>query len=882
MAQYSVNRTQLLSILMTLMFFSLAFVWHPATAEEVTGQEQEISLYLYSVNGSGNLHTLETGNNGDAEEIRIESGSSFSFALNISLQSDLLVKEYKSNVGFHAYIYANSADWNTGSLKLHVHDGDSATDTNPTLLATGEVNVPAVQAGSNNEQRVDLDWIDDDITEYTFSQENYIILEVENDGDNAVDLEIDSGKGEGSDSRLITKTNPVTEMDIISESYNLETPATEDRLETNKFKPNLPSDLSKLFVSGQALNAFGTYDIVRFKVTVFDPSDSELFSDEKDIEEPEEATGTNLFEDIIWNYNDPEASSENHDGEGFYTVQVAAITQQGHEFSLDKTIQMEAYGAYISTPKTQQSVALGGSIDYELVVRNTGTQSDDFTITSSDVSNDWTVEPFEQSTGSLMAGAEKSLTFTISASDSEDMVGKNTVVVFTASSENSDSPQTFDLETRTAVGAAYEVSLFFEDESGISLTQLNEDGVAGEWNEYQLKIANQGQATDSVELRLTNKLEGDWSVIFKTDEATECKDGGSSLLVSDIPKGGDGYNIANVTVCVRPAVSTSSVDTARFDLTGYSQGNETESDTATLFVTRTFGLSLSVVPKSSQGVFINKNAGETFEIDMLLESELEGENTVSLSMDNAFPSGWSYDFKENGATVDDVVIDYQESISLVLLLTVGSQASYQVDGYTFKALATNLGENKDVIGQQQLTVILALSDGFAVSAINYREALKPGDSHTFQLTIDNNANSDDTFTVTATSVPSGWRVVFPNNNVFSVEAGRQASVAIQVTVGDDAKDGDSETITISVTSSVSNQVDNQNFVVDVEQGFTDRFVSAFAGLWYVFAFLALIMGAGFFGYYRQDDDWDYYDDDDEINEPEPTSDASGDEWDDWN
>ena len=87
-------------------------------------------------------------------------------------------------------------------------------------------------------------------------------------------------------------------------------------------------------------------------------------------------------------------------------------------------------------------------------------------------------------------------------------------------------------------------------------------------------------------------------------------------------------------------------------------------------MTRTYGLSLSAIPKSSQGVFINKNAGETFEIDMLLESELEGENTVSLSMNNAFPSGWSYDFKENGATVNDVVIDYQESISLVLLLTV--------------------------------------------------------------------------------------------------------------------------------------------------------------------------------------------------------------------
>ena len=57
----------------------------------------------------------------------------------------------KSNVGFHAYIYANSADWNTGSLKLHVHDGDSATDTNPTLLATGEVAASKLAAAMNKE-----------------------------------------------------------------------------------------------------------------------------------------------------------------------------------------------------------------------------------------------------------------------------------------------------------------------------------------------------------------------------------------------------------------------------------------------------------------------------------------------------------------------------------------------------------------------------------------------------------------------------------------------------------------------------------------------------------------------------------------------------------
>jgi len=865
------------------MFFGLAFTWFPVVADDVTGQEEEISLYLYSINGSGNLHTMETANHGNADEVRIEAGSSFSFALNISLQSNLLVKEYKTNVGFHAYIYANSGNWDTGHLKLHVLDGDSATDTNPTLLATGETNVPAIQAGSNNEQRVDIEWIDDEIFEYTFNVENYIIFEVENDGTNPVDLKIDSGKDEGSDSRLITKTNPVTEMDIIFESYNLETSDFADRIETNKFKPNLPSDLSKLFVSGQALNAFGTYDIVRFKVNILDQSDDALFYSEKDIEDPEDAIGTNSFKDIIWNYNNPESSSENHNGEGFYTVRIAAITQQGYEFSLDKTVQMEAYGAYVSTPETYQSVSVGGSIEYNLVVRNAGTQSDEFTITSSDTSSDWIVDPSSQSTDLLIAGEEEVITFTITASESTDMVGKNTVVIFTATSQNSDTPQTFDLETRTAVGAAYEISLFFEDpSSGIALTKLNTNGVAGEWNEYTLSISNLGQATDSVDLYQPN-LPGDWFVRFKLDSVTECDDAANTLIVSDIPRATDGYNTANVTVCVRPAQSSESVETFEIELTGYSQGNATKSDTAILSVTRTFGLTLSVIPSSSQGVFINREAGETFEIDLLLESELDDEHTVSLSMNSDFPSDWSYSFKENGATVTEVDIDYQESKELVLLITVGSQAVYSSEGNSFKALAKDLSD-PNIIGQQQITVILELSEGFELTSINYRETLKPGDSHTFQLNIENKANGNDEFRLSAPSVPSGWRVVFPNNNIFQVEAGRSVSVPIQITVGDDANDGDSETITISVISEISNQEEQQNFVIEVEQGFTDKFVNAFTDLWYIFVFLSLIMGVGFIGYYRQEEDWDDYDDvesSDSNNVPSPSSDDN-DDWDNWN
>ena len=54
-----------------------------------------------------------------------------------------------------------------------------------------------------------------------------------------------------------------------------------------------------MFISGGALNAFGTYDITRFQVSVFDSDDNELFVGEIEVEEPEQNSGTNTFEDII-------------------------------------------------------------------------------------------------------------------------------------------------------------------------------------------------------------------------------------------------------------------------------------------------------------------------------------------------------------------------------------------------------------------------------------------------------------------------------------------------------------------------------------------------------------------------------------------------------
>ena len=854
------------------------FFWAPVSAEEVSGQEQDVSLYLYSQNGIGKLHTKETGGHGDSEEVTIQPGGNVFFALNYSLQDDLLAKSYRSDIGFHIYLYANSADWNAAHLNIFVRDG--TTMTNGELIASGDINIPTALQ-SSNEVHVDVPWEEGYGPEYTFSMDHYIVLELENDGTNAVNLELDTGKSGDSPSRLITSTNPVTDIEVITESYNLETSDTEDKLETTTFHPNLPSDLSKMFVSGEALNAFGSYDITRFQVSIFDSDDNELFVGEKEVDEPEQNSGTNLFEDIIWNYNDPTEPTGNHNGKGIYTIRIAAIDQQGHEFSLDKSVQMDAYGIYLSTPEPQQSVAVGGAVEYQIFVLNSGDEMDTFTVEPSETSDNWVVSPETWTSNSLGPGDEQVVTFTISAADSTEMVGKNTVVVFTGQSQNSVTPVNFDLETKTSVGAEYELSLYFDDpESGQAVSTLSTKGVAGEWNQYSLSIANQGQDTDSAQL-IAQGVPPDWEVRF---EYGDLYDG--SIIVEGIPRQGDNYNVVNVTVWAKPAQG-GETETANIQLIGISQGNTTKSDTATLSLTRTFGLVLSVTPQGSSGIFVNKQAGESFNIDMLLESSVEEDHTILLDIED-LPSGWSHNFKdETGASVTEVSLEGRESKVLDLLITVGSQASFNEEGYSFKAVATAMTDS-NLVGRQPIDVFLKLTEGFDTSSLKFKEVLGPGDSYTFQLNIENKANGDDRFTISAPSVPSGWRVFYPDGQIIDIPAGGSETVPIQITVDDEARDGDKETIQISILSELSNQVQQKSFVVEVEQGFTDKLVTAFSDMWYIFAFLGLILAVGFVTYSRrEDDDWEY--DNDEVGGDEelrdialPQQNESDDDWDDWN
>ena len=58
------NRSQIVSLILSFAFLGLLIVWTPTLAEEVEAQEQDVFLYLYTYNGIGRLHTMETGGHG--------------------------------------------------------------------------------------------------------------------------------------------------------------------------------------------------------------------------------------------------------------------------------------------------------------------------------------------------------------------------------------------------------------------------------------------------------------------------------------------------------------------------------------------------------------------------------------------------------------------------------------------------------------------------------------------------------------------------------------------------------------------------------------------------------------------------------------------------
>ena len=867
--------------------------------------ERNINLYLYAQGGDGHMHTLPSGNNGNSNSVTIGSGADFNFALtddqNQSLRATLTLDSYRTGVAAHAWVWACANDlFADSTLEFLLIDASNREGTSGTTLARGDMavdtNCPSIdEPGANDNDNFDLTWesgIPDSNGKHEIEQGHYLVVQVQNTGGTAVKMGIDTGTEGDTPTSLEVVTNPVSEISLDSEALDLSSPASEDdRVATSNFEPSLPAELAKAFFSGTALNAFGAYDIKLVRIDVYDPEDepgdTPRFSGSATVTPRSDGSGYIDYSGLTWHYNDVENHpSEQQQGVGTYQVRTTIVNQQDLEFPADFELQMDPYGVYVETVQPEQTVAVGGTVTYQLQVYNTGVQSDSVVITPSETASDWTVSPETWESGSLNPGGSDTATFTVTVVNDVEMVGDSTVISFSAESQNApgSQPKVFALTATVTVGAEYGVSLFF-DMGGSHLTTHSVDAVAGEWNSFTLMVANLGQTADSIDLSASGQLPG-WDVNFEYGNVS------SSGVTVNLPREGDGDHIASVTVLVEPT-EAGEEDTSSIQLTGTSQGNSSKTASAMLEVTRTFGLSLRVAQDGSTS-YGNMQPGGTQEVHLTLHSELENTHTARLYT-QGLESGWSAQFKQLGQTVAEVEIDSGDSLALDLVVTVASSANYRDGGYSVEAFAEDVND-PSVRSRLVLKFNMALAADFQLSSPQKRAAVGPGEVHSFTLEIDNLGNTNDNYTLQAPSVPSGWRVSFYDSDgnsvgVLPVEAGRTELVKVRVTASDEVRNGDSESITVTATSDFSRNQEELTFTVEIEEGFGARLSRTVVDLWYVFVLLGLLMAVGA-AIFSRSEEWD--DDEEWEDEPpsaqpswgdkapsEPAGDSTGDDWDDW-
>lgn len=218
------------------------------------------------------------------------------------------------------------------------------------------------------------------------------------------------------------------------------------------------------------------------------------------------------------------------------------------------------------------------------------------------------------------------------------------------------------------------------------------------------------------------------------------------------------------------------------------------------------------------GVSVKPGDSSTFSLYMTNDGDTQDDLTLSAE---DLPKGWTGSFKGSASEVSMVHVQAgqtkDDSPSLSYQLTVPDDAKEGDYTITLKA------EGRDTDAELPLTVKVDKNETGAASGeftAEYPE--QQGSTSTdfsFSTTLKNNGAENATYALAAANVPDGWNVTFTPSGASAqaasvpVDAGSSASVTVDVTPSEDAKQGDyeidctasagSETLTLPLTVTIT-------------------------------------------------------------------------------
>ena len=819
-----------------------------AQAAEISDQSKEMELRLYRESEDRLTTDLDYGT-GENNQIQLAPGQSVDFRLDRTLVHEMILSSVDVGGDLVATLdfWGSTSSFSGGEANMMAILWDGSTE-----IGRGETDPPMDNTPLTSESYdIDIEWDDPwkgEDPSYTVQEDHRFTLELINDDDQDsinFDYDIESD----AETRLTMNFQSVACLEVSTEMLDLATDVVNDRIDTDHFEPNLPADHSKIFVwgsddddndrdidyDGGLLDSLGRDNLEEVRVLVYRDGEEEnpYFDEEADLSNSTNDDWLN-YEVDAWDY-----SEESLDWGSHYNVEVQAIDLQGNIFNRIVPITMDQWGAYMYLPDDdpQGDVSIGGSRELVFRVRNSGGDPDTFTVSSSVVPNNWTLTPQDHEL-SINPGQEKEARFTLYAPTDDDFVGDSAVIIFTAESEQAPSvrPKEFKITTTTRVGAQYEVELYFL----VGDTVTHENSVSAQMNkpnEFNFTLANLGQDTDSFE------IEGiwpgdvfDWKADFYFETQGDLAD--NPYLVEDIPRKDNDdpdQNKAELVAVVEPATG-GTIETARLTIKATSQGNTSSTHEIYLTVTRSKGVTL----KSDKPYIANGVPNNPVTFDLTIESSQEGDHTYKLTANT--PSGISGKFTDSsGSTLVDITLERDERKSIRYRVDdLPDDITYKDGGYVISLLAEDVADG-DVRFPLSVSFNIAQNVKFSLDGGKTRLEGSPDETIVFKLEITNDGNTQDTFVITTKSVPGGYGVKFSPSATVVILPEQTKEITIQVSIPNDALNGQKRTVEIEVKATNADQTQTQKYTLEIKADFGERMQQAIEDNWYLLMLAPLLI-----------------------------------------
>ena len=459
--------------------------------------------------------------------------------------------------------------------------------------------------------------------------------------------------------------------------------------------------------------------------------------------------------------------------------------------SLSPTVAAEV-SVTLTSDSSSKEASPGSPAEYTITVRNTGDEEMTVSLATSQ-------EPggcqgysstVEQVPGTIAAGSYEQVTLTVNVTEGEQTAEDcETTVTATASPAEPGTPGApaqGDVAVTTTLGEGSGNAAQGVELSTSQATKNYNNGAAQV--EWEITVKNTGQTQETISLEM--------------DDSSSCRSDGLIATVdpAQVTVNADDEDTVTVTVEV-------------------PDGEQTEAGSH-CFITRATVSAPTPPPgtdPAQDNLSVTLNIPELHECSATLSPSSMtiapgASQSGNLMLTNDGNSDWTVGFGKSGAKANWVTPEVsQRSLPYD---NGNGQAAISFDVTPDDSMAANTATEIRIRGLDGnnercyaiLTVTVGQSYGASASlGTNYLTNVEPGTADSTSLTVNNQGNGADTFTIAHSPVPSGWMVTMSSTSVnllgkHEPQADRQESVSVEVFVPIDALADDSVTIAFTVTS----------------------------------------------------------------------------------